>query len=74
VAQVETGDALREPLAQLSAVLPALQRGAVTPTPNGRLVSESRGGRRTQSPPESRAGAERCPYQKPIRDHAARRS
>src|SRR4029077_11985932 len=41
------------------AVLPALQRGAVTPTPNGRLVSEGRGGRRTQSPPEPRADAGR---------------
>jgi len=41
------------------AVLPALQRGAVTPTPNGRLVSEGRVGRRTQSPPEPRAGAGR---------------
>src|SRR4030095_7326151 len=40
------------------AVLPALQRGAVTPTPNGRLVGEGRVGRRTQSPPEPRAGAE----------------
>src|SRR4029453_14318965 len=42
------------------AVLPALQRGAVTPTPNGRLVSEGRVGRRTQRPPAPRAGAGRA--------------
>src|SRR6266566_7242548 len=41
------------------AVLPATKHGAASTTPNGRLVSAGRIGRRTQSPSAPRRGAER---------------
>src|SRR2546425_7779900 len=41
------------------AVLPATKHGAASTTPNGRLVSAGRIGRRTRSPSEPRSGAGR---------------